>query len=97
MTAHTSDMSTGLHASCPPTHLCKLREAAAGLSRRCDENFWVSLSSMSVLVIYMVPCDCCVVVFKLNLTSELRLVMPQVVRNWFALCIRGFNSTNVGF
>lgn len=67
------------------THLCKLREAAAGVARRGDEHLGVHLPRAPILVINMAARHRGVVVLQLDLATQLRLVATQLRGDGLAL------------
>lgn len=83
-------LSTTIYPLCIRYHqfqlLGKLREPAAGISGCCDKHFWVPLASMSVLIIYVRPGHCCVVILKLYVMPQRLLFLAQLCWNWLALC-----------
>lgn len=66
----------------------KLNEAAAGVPGRGDEDLWVTLSSMCILVIDMCARHCCVIILQLYLVPQSLLFPPQLVWDGLALCTK---------
>ncbi len=69
-----------------PAHLCKLNEAAAGVSRGGDEHLGVNLPRVSILVVNVVASDGGIVILQLNLLAQLLLVLAELRRDGLALC-----------
>ena len=73
----------------PPPHLCKLREAAAGVAAGGDEHLGVDLPRVRVLVVDVRAGHGRVVILQLDFIAQLGLLVAQLGGDGLALCTAG--------
>lgn len=66
--------------------LGKLHQASARISGGGHKNFGIPLLCVGILIVYMTPRNCCVVILQVNLLPQSLLLLSQLCWNGLTLC-----------